>query len=409
MSDAPVLFDNVSKKFRRGELHDSLRDLVPAMSRRLFRRGGGSAEELEQGDFWAVRDVSFDVRPGEALGIIGPNGAGKSTILKLLTRILRPTRGMCRLEGRVGALIEIAAGFHQDLTGRENVFLQGAIMGMSRDQIRRRFDEIVHLAGIGEFIDTPVKRYSSGMNARLGFSIAAHLEPEVLIIDEVLSVGDWSFQARAYDRIHELVTNSGIPVVVVSHQLERIASLCTKAILLDRGRVMHEGPPAECIERYVTTNWSGDEDDHTDAPAVIRGATLLTEQPAESGSVARMRLQGTVHRPSGPEDVAVSMRVRALHTGEYVFFSETVELGLALPDRGDFTLDIDLGMHVPPGLYGVELTIYDHWRRRTLKRGPTVTIEVGGGPTFLGRVQMSPRVRLVSHAETLPPRSASAV
>src|SRR6476661_10817879 len=166
----------VWKKFHRGELHDSLRDLVPDLARRLVGRAP-KRDELAQDDFWALRDISFEVTPGQAMGIIGPNGAGKSTMLKLLTKIMRPTRGSCSITGRVGALIEVAAGFHPDLTGRENVFLQGAIMGMPKVDIIRKFDEILAFAGIAEFIDTPVKRYSSGMSAPIGFAIAAHLDP----------------------------------------------------------------------------------------------------------------------------------------------------------------------------------------------------------------------------------------
>src|SRR5207248_1473474 len=177
--------------------------------------------DLVAEEFWAVRDISFAVNEGEALGIIGPNGAGKSTVLKLLTRILKPTRGTCAVRGRVGALIEVAAGFHPDLTGRENVFLQGAVMGMKRAEIVRAFDDIIDFAGIAGFVDTPVKRYSSGMNARLGFSIAAHLSPDVLIIDEVLSVGDAAFQERCTTRMQSLIAE-GIPLVFVSHNLPAV-------------------------------------------------------------------------------------------------------------------------------------------------------------------------------------------
>ena len=189
-----ILFDNVSKKFRRGERHDSLRDLVPSLVARAFKKP--SADQLSDQEFWALRNVSFGVDAGQALGIIGGNGAGKSTSLKLLTRILRPTSGRASLKGRVGALIEVAAGFHPDLTGMENIFLQGAIMGMKRSETTARLEEIIEFAGVGPFINTQVKRYSSGMNARLGFSIAAHLRPDVLVIDEVLSVGDMAFQQK---------------------------------------------------------------------------------------------------------------------------------------------------------------------------------------------------------------------
>jgi lipopolysaccharide transport system ATP-binding protein len=230
MTTPHLIFDRVWKKFHRGEMHDSLRDLIPAAARRLTGRAL-STRDLQTGDFWAVRDLSFEVNPGQTLGIIGPNGSGKSTTLKLLTKIYEPSRGHCAVRGRVGTLIEVAAGFHGDLTGRENVFLQGAIMGMRSRDIVRKFDEIVEFSGISEFIDTQVKRYSSGMNARLGFSIAAHLEPDVLIIDEVLAVGDMTFQEKAFGRIRDLA-QSGLPVVIVSHQLDRIGELCTDVIVL---------------------------------------------------------------------------------------------------------------------------------------------------------------------------------
>ena len=243
-----VIFDGVSKKFRRGERHDSLRDLVPSLVRRAMRRTPDRTTLADQ-EFWAVRDMSFEVGPGEALGIIGPNGAGKSTTLKLLTKILRPTRGRIEINGRIGALIEVAAGFHPDLTGRENVYLQGAIMGMSRAEIARKFDAIVDFSGVQEFIDTPVKRYSSGMNARLGFAIAAHLDPDVLIIDEVLSVGDVGFQEKCVARMRELLAR-GIPLVFVSHNLGAVVQLCTRAILVDRGKVQFDGRPAETVAEF---------------------------------------------------------------------------------------------------------------------------------------------------------------
>jgi lipopolysaccharide transport system ATP-binding protein len=243
-----VIFEGVSKKFRRGERHDSLRDLVPALVKRALR-GAPNRQTLADQEFWAVRDMSFEVGAGEALGIIGPNGAGKSTTLKLLTKILRPTSGRIEIHGRVGALIEVAAGFHPDLTGRENVYLQGAIMGMPRAEITRKFDAIVDFSGVQEFIDTPVKRYSSGMNARLGFAIAAHLDPDILIIDEVLSVGDVGFQEKCVTRMRELLAR-GVPLVFVSHNLSAVVQLCTRAILIDRGAVQFDGRPAEAVAEF---------------------------------------------------------------------------------------------------------------------------------------------------------------
>jgi lipopolysaccharide transport system ATP-binding protein len=244
MTQPAVVFDQVWKKFRMGERHDSLRDLVPALVRRRSKTMLGAKE------FWAVQDVSFEVGQGEALGIIGPNGAGKSTMLKLLTRIMKPTRGTCSVRGRVGALIEVAAGFHADLTGRENIFLQGAIMGMRRPEIFRKLDEIIEFSGIGPFIDTQVKRYSSGMQARLGFSVAAHLDPDVLFIDEVLSVGDMSFQARCIERMQAQL-DAGVTLVFVSHNLQAVAALCNRALVLAKGRMLFDGPADEALDVYV--------------------------------------------------------------------------------------------------------------------------------------------------------------
>jgi lipopolysaccharide transport system ATP-binding protein len=268
-----VVFDGVWKKFRRGERHDSLRDLVPAMASRLLRRR--PADALSEQEFWAVRDVSFEVGPGEALGIVGPNGAGKSTILKLLTKILRPTRGRMDMQGRVGALIEVAAGFHPDLTCRENVFLQGAIMGMPRSEIARKFDAIVDFSGVDEFIDTPVKRYSSGMNARLGFAIAAHLDPDVLLIDEVLSVGDVGFQERCVTRMRELLAR-GVPLVFVSHNLAAVVDLCTRAIFVERGAVQFDGRPAEAVAQFRQRRTTHDAAaTSSSSPIRITGVELL--------------------------------------------------------------------------------------------------------------------------------------
>jgi len=283
MSGQPVTFDHVFKKFRRGERHDSLRDLIPSAVRRVIRRQ--PPVDLGSEEFWAVRDVSFTVGVGEALGIIGPNGAGKSTVLKLLTRILKPTRGHCELRGRVGALIEVAAGFHPDLTGRENVFLQGAIMGMKQAQIARSFDQIVEFAGVADFIDTPVKRYSSGMNARLGFSIAAHLDPDVLIIDEVLSVGDARFQERCLERMRELRAR-GIPLVFVSHNLLAVLELCTRAILIDRGRVRFDGTPNATVQEYRRARPVHDGDPaRIDKAIHIAGVQLLDGRGRQADAI----------------------------------------------------------------------------------------------------------------------------
>ncbi|MGH7560653.1 MAG: ABC transporter ATP-binding protein [Gemmatimonadales bacterium] len=390
MTSSGIRFEGVWKKFHRGELHDSLRDLLPALAKKMLG-GRARATELQSGDFWAVQDASFVVESGEALGIIGGNGAGKSTILKMLTRILRPTRGWCEVRGRVGALIEVSAGFHQDLTGRENIFLQGAIRGMSSAMIKRQFDSIVEFSGVEDFIDTPVKRYSSGMNARLGFSIAAHLDPEVLIIDEVLAVGDFSFQQKAFDRIHAMAT-SGIPVVIVSHQLERISTLCTKAILLDHGQITFAGAPSDCILRYteggnVLASTSGD------GPIRIEEVRSGSDLPVASGSDLAFSLRGFVEPGwEEPDPPAIYLAIRSTKTGSVPYSTTTNRHGLTLPREGPFAFDVTLQMNLAAGIYTLETGAVSDFRGKILSHGPTVTVQIREGPFFSGNVQLNPRL-----------------
>jgi lipopolysaccharide transport system ATP-binding protein len=229
--------------------HDNLRDTLHHTARKLWRRfrwGTGFTKE----EFWALRDVSFSVQPGEVVGIIGRNGAGKSTLLKILSRITEATSGKVTLRGRVASLLEVGTGFHPDLTGRENIFLNGAILGMSRAEIRRKFDAIVAFAEIERFLDTPVKRYSSGMYVRLAFAVAAHLEPEILIIDEVLAVGDASFQKKCLGKMRSVARDQGRTVLFVSHQLAAIRQLCSRTILLAQGRTRADGPTACVLNMY---------------------------------------------------------------------------------------------------------------------------------------------------------------
>jgi ABC-type polysaccharide/polyol phosphate transport system ATPase subunit len=399
MAEQPgIVFDGVWKKFRRGEMHDSLRDLIPAMTRRLAGKGTRSAE-LSANEFWALQDVNFRVGPGDALGIIGANGAGKSTALKTLSKILRPNRGTCTVTGRIGALIEVAAGFHPDLTGRENIFLQGSIMGMPPELIRRKFDEIVEFSGIADFLDTPVKRYSSGMNARLGFSIAAHLDPDVLIIDEVLSVGDLSFQVKAFERIGSLA-RSGIPVVVVSHQLDRIAQLCTGAILLERGRVAAAGSARDCIGKYVLGQSHVEAAHDEESTVLLEALEIASHDPVHSGDRIQLEVRGRILPENEEARMAVVSRVRSLHTGEYVFAVTTADLEIPLPPAGPFTLSVSLQLNTPPGTYLVDSVVYDRYYHRDVFHGPAVIVTVAPGSTFYGTVQMNPEMRFV--APTLP-------
>src|SRR4051794_4067178 len=217
-----------------------------------FRRGhaGELSDHVDESEFWALRGIDLEVREGDVLGVIGRNGAGKTTLLKILSRITEPTEGMAELNGQVGALLEVGTGFHPELTGRENIFLNGGILGMGRNEIRAKFDEIVEFAEVEKFIETPVKRYSSGMFVRLAFAVAAHLEPDILIIDEVLAVGDINFQRKCLGKMED-VARQGRTVLFVSHNTGAIAELCTRAVLLERGQKMVDGTVPEVLDAYA--------------------------------------------------------------------------------------------------------------------------------------------------------------
>jgi lipopolysaccharide transport system ATP-binding protein len=249
-----IRIDGLSKRYRIGTAmhdHGRLTEVMWEGMKRPFRRGAREEPKPEsENAFWALRDVSLEVQQGEVLGVIGRNGAGKTTLLKILSRVTEPTEGTAELTGQVGALLEVGTGFHPELTGRENIFLNGGILGMSRSEIRAKFDEIVEFAEIPKFIDTPVKRYSSGMFVRLAFAVAAHLEPEVLIIDEVLAVGDVNFQRKCLGKMED-VAESGRTVLFVSHNTGAIAELCTRAILLEGGRKIADGKVPDVLDRYA--------------------------------------------------------------------------------------------------------------------------------------------------------------
>jgi lipopolysaccharide transport system ATP-binding protein len=255
MDHASIRVENLSKRYFLGETTSSYKTFREA----LVKTAGASAQWIssrargrkprEKPTIWALDDVSLSVQPGEVVGLIGCNGAGKTTLLKILSRITEPTRGRVILRGRVGSLLEVGTGFHPELTGRENIYLNGAILGMRRVEINRRFDEIVAFAEVEPFIDTPVKRYSSGMYTRLAFSVAAHMEPEVLLVDEVLAVGDLAFQKKCVGKMDE-VAESGRTVLFVSHNMQAIRNLCPRAVLLDGGRVICDGPTSQSINRY---------------------------------------------------------------------------------------------------------------------------------------------------------------
>ena len=260
MHNNVITVENLSKRYllgHREQQHATFRDMLTREAKNFARKSLDLAHgrEIVQGDeieeFWALQDVSFDVQKGEVLGIIGRNGAGKSTLLKIVSRITEPTRGRVIIRGRVASLLEVGTGFHPELTGRENIYLNGAILGMTKQEIRKKFDEIVAFAEVERFLDTPVKRYSSGMYVRLAFAVAAHLEPEILIVDEVLSVGDAAFQRKCMGKMSNVATEQGRTVLFVTHNMPAVLSLCSKALFLNAGRVSALGNASDSVRRYM--------------------------------------------------------------------------------------------------------------------------------------------------------------
>ncbi|MDO8541035.1 MAG: polysaccharide ABC transporter ATP-binding protein [Opitutaceae bacterium] len=300
MSDTVITVENVSKRYHLGMVrHDTLRDrLTHAMRAPLNRLRG--VVEPDPTEFWALRDINFEVKRGEVLGIIGRNGAGKSTLLKILSRITEPTTGRIRIRGRVASLLEVGTGFHPELSGRENIFLNGAILGMSRAEIRRKFDEIVAFAEVERFLDTPVKHYSSGMYVRLAFAVAAHLEPEILIVDEVLAVGDAAFQQKCLGRM-QTVAHDGRTILFVSHNMDAMLHLCTHGILIEGGRIKSRGEPAAIVPVYLNTGMNhGTYEAQLDkGHGILRVTTELpTEARPDLVFVVMFRSEKRLNRPT---------------------------------------------------------------------------------------------------------------
>jgi lipopolysaccharide transport system ATP-binding protein len=356
--------EGLSKRYRLGQLqhgYGTLRDAIAHGANQVLKREHRPPAE----EIWALDDVSFSVEQGEVLGVIGPNGAGKSTLLKILTRITTPTRGSAEIRGRVGSLLEVGTGFHGELTGRENIYLNGAILGMTRREITKKLPAIVDFSGVEKFIDTPVKRYSSGMYVRLAFSVAAHLEPEILLVDEVLAVGDAEFQRRCLGRMEEL-SSHGRTVLFVSHQMQVLARLCDRAILLREGRVVQDGPSEQVVAHYLQAEGGAGSrrawPDLATAPGGkrvrIREVRVVDEQGQLANSV-------DIRRPVGIEisftllrdDVAVFPRLKVVdREGNNAF--TTVDANPVWGERpaiGDYVCTAWIpGNLLNEGLYTVE-------------------------------------------------------
>lgn len=389
MSTPPIVIDNISKAFRRGAMRNPLRALV----RRCLWR---DAATDVAGRFWALRDVGFAAEAGEALGIIGPNGAGKSTLLKIVAGILRPERGAVRLASPATALIELGAGFHGELTGRENILLNARILGMSRRDTLRRFDDIVAFAEIGEFLDTPVKRYSSGMFARLGFAIAVHVRPRILLVDEVLSVGDRAFRARCMERMNELL-RGGATVVFVSHDIDAVRRFCRRTLVLDRGCMAYLGSSAEAVRAYFDACQAGG------APAAAGTDCARFEQVCVADA----------HGRGGPFRPGDAVRLDCVTAGDVP--PPAIRLTLARADdrlalfhamargaphsaasaQGARRVDIrfDFRLNVPPGEYVATLDAAQAGQSGEVRCGVDVArLIVAGTSCGTGLVHLDPRI-----------------
>ncbi|MFM8395714.1 MAG: ABC transporter ATP-binding protein [Acidobacteriota bacterium] len=340
----------ISKRYRLGEgrvRYRTLRETLSGAVRGAWRR------ETPAHDFWALREVDLQVEQGEVVAIIGRNGAGKSTLLKILSRITEPTRGYADITGRVGALLEVGTGFHHELTGRENIFLNGSILGMKRHEILRQFEAIVDFAEVEQFIDTPVKRYSSGMYLRLAFAVAAHLEPEILLIDEVLAVGDAAFQKKCLGKMDD-VARQGRTVLFVSHNLGAVQELCQRAILLDGGEVVHRGTPAESISEYLRRLEEAPAPTVGNSPLVIGRPRIVAGETGVEGAISASR----------PFRLILPIEARQLHNpwiylmiedfaGRQIIHQRIAsrELGAEVLD-GAVTIRLDLPpLWLTPGVY----------------------------------------------------------
>ncbi len=374
MSDTVIRVENLSKRYVLGARasgtarYDTFRDALVRAVKRPFARLRptihGPRSTIHDSEFWALREVSFEVKRGEVLGIIGRNGAGKSTLLKILSRITEPTSGRVAVKGRVASLLEVGTGFHPELSGRENIFLNGVILGMTRAEVRARFDEIVDFAEVEKFLDTPVKHYSSGMYVRLAFAVAAHLDPEILIVDEVLAVGDAEFQKKCLGKIRSLARGEVRTVLFVSHNMAAVRSLCDTGILLSEGRVVECGPVASVCEAYLRV-FDPPRTVHelaTEARTGDHGSKLLITQvefndgtPLRHGEGCSIRIWYNVKKPVTGTSVAVGFR--SVEGARILTLDSDLEGGRWQHDgSGGFCIEARID-HLPlePGDYAVDV------------------------------------------------------
>jgi len=393
MSDVALSMEHVYKKFRKGETYNSLRDLLPALTGQMFR--GQELNSSDKREFWALQDISFEVKRGEAFGIIGRNGAGKSTALKILSRIMKPTKGHMMVHGRLSALLEVTAGFHPDLTGLENIFLHGTILGMSKREIQSKLDQIIAFSGLEEFMSTPVKRYSSGMFARLGFAVAAHVDPEVLVVDEVLSVGDYVFQQRCMERIRSII-EAGTTVLFVSHNLKSVTEICKHSMLLEQGKAVMIDETDAVIRKYLSTD-IGQYIPEESKPVYVSDVKVRgrngEQRTFESGETAWVDLEITARKHV--EKVASVIWFR--DDNEYEIFNTSTErLGYApttLEPGQSFRCTFELTMNLAHGTFTLCAAAHRYDIGTSYDRMvPAATLFVGSSTAVRGAVNCFPRI-----------------
>lgn len=380
MSDTAIIFENISKQYRLGQIGTGT--LSHDLNRWWHKVRGKEDPYLKVGDIndrtqtggsdyiWALRDINFEIKKGEVIGIIGKNGAGKSTLLKILSKVTKPTTGIIKANGRIASLLEVGTGFHHEMTGRENVYMNGSIMGMTKAEITRKFDEIVHFAGVERYVDTPVKRYSSGMIVRLGFAIAAHLEPEILVVDEVLAVGDAEFQKKAVGKMQEVSHNQGRTVLFVSHNMGAVRNLCKKGIILHNGLIDFTGEINEVVDTYLSKSRNALNRKtivepkhrlfHVNKDIELTEVELLNETEIATNEPLQMRLKLKVNNPSKKEvrikgmlNASNGSRVGCLFSKHFQVPSEQnpFDIQLTLHNhnlaKGQYTLDFNIGLGDP--------------------------------------------------------------
>lgn len=382
MSETVIQVENLSKQFHIGKLKaaSTLRDALTNAVKAPFRRRDEDPDTV----FWALRDVSFDVKKGEVVGLVGRNGAGKSTLLKILARVTRPTKGRAEIRGRVGSLLEVGTGFHPELSGRENVFLSGAVLGMKKVEIQKNFDEIVAFSEVERFLDTPLKHYSSGMQTRLAFAVAAHLEPEILLVDEVLAVGDASFQKKCLGKMKD-VSRHGRTIIFVSHNATAMRALCKRAVWLQGGRVVEEGPIDEVMNHYLPKN------------SLENLEAYWEESSAPGDDRVRLRSARVIADESAQGLITVHTPLQIEFTYWNYVPDVTLNLSLALYDSNDSCVFVSVSDYAPRpaavirqnvqipadllncGSYYIDLYIVEDTTKVLLKQDRVVAFDVAEG------------------------------